>query len=112
MNYNLYGNYIKNNRKKLELSQKELANILNVSEATISKWESDLIKPDLDNIISLSYIFDVKVDEFVNCRYNSNFEVEEKYKILNKISQINDEDSEEKCEFYAQELLYALESFT
>ena len=43
-------------------SQEELAEKLNVSRQSVSKWESGQSKPDLDNIVVLSNIFDVSTD--------------------------------------------------
>ena len=43
-------------------SQEELAEKLNVSRQSVSKWESGQAKPDLDKIIALSDIFDVSTD--------------------------------------------------
>jgi transcriptional regulator with XRE-family HTH domain len=49
-------------RKKLGLSQEELAIKINVSRGVISKWESTQSIPDLDNIIQLSTLFNVSTD--------------------------------------------------
>lgn len=43
-------------------SQEELAEKLNVSRQSVSKWESGQAKPDLDKIIALADIFDVSTD--------------------------------------------------
>lgn len=43
-------------------SQEELAEKLNVSRQSVSKWESGQSKPDLDKIIALADIFDVSTD--------------------------------------------------
>jgi len=52
-------------RKKNNLSQGDLASKLNVSRQSISKWETGQSIPDLKNIIKLSEIFNVTVDEIV-----------------------------------------------
>ncbi|MDX9917965.1 MAG: helix-turn-helix transcriptional regulator [Gudongella sp.] len=49
-------------RKKLGLSQEELAEQLNVSRQSISKWEGAQSIPDMDKIIKLSDIFSVSID--------------------------------------------------
>lgn len=49
-------------RKKLGLSQEELAEKLNVSRQSISKWESAASIPDINKIIELSAIFGVSTD--------------------------------------------------
>ena len=62
---------MKFNEKILELrkgkgySQEELSFKLNVARQTISKWESGSTTPDMDNLIKLSKIFDISVDELI-----------------------------------------------
>ncbi|MEE3394574.1 MAG: helix-turn-helix transcriptional regulator [Candidatus Onthomonas sp.] len=53
---------IVNLRKKLGMSQEELAEQMNVSRQSISKWESAQAVPDLTRIIALSQIFGVTTD--------------------------------------------------
>lgn len=52
-------------RKSKNLSQEQLASELNVSRQTISKWENNIILPDLDNIVLISNFFDISVDELL-----------------------------------------------
>ena len=49
-------------RKKQGLSQSDLADLLNVSRQSVSKWETDEAKPDADKLLSLSKILEVSVD--------------------------------------------------
>ena len=49
-------------RKKQGLSQSDLADLLNVSRQSVSKWETDEAKPDTDKLLSLSKILEVSVD--------------------------------------------------
>ena len=49
-------------RKKNGLSQEELAEKMNVSRQSVSKWESAQSVPDLNKIIMLSEIFGVSTD--------------------------------------------------
>ncbi len=52
-------------RTKNEMSQGDLAEKLDVSRQTISKWENNMSIPELDKIISLSELFGVSVDYIV-----------------------------------------------
>ena len=52
-------------RKKKNLSQEDLASVLNVSRQTISKWETGDSNPDLDKIVPLCNFFDISTDEFL-----------------------------------------------
>ena len=51
-----------NLRKQNGWSQEELAEKLNISRQSVSKWESGTSIPDLDKIIKLSEIFEVSTD--------------------------------------------------
>lgn len=52
-------------RKEKGFSQEELAEKLNVARQTISKWENGTTNPDTNNLIELSKIFGISIDEFV-----------------------------------------------
>lgn len=52
-------------RKQKYISQEELADIMNVSRQSISKWELDQTYPDVDNLVRLAEYFDVSVDFLV-----------------------------------------------
>ena len=52
-------------RTKQGLSQGDLAEHLNVSRQSISKWETGGSTPDLDKLINISQLFGVTLDELV-----------------------------------------------
>ncbi len=56
------GNKLQNLRKERNMSQEDLANLLNISRQAISKWELDQSLPDTANIIAISKIFNVTTD--------------------------------------------------
>lgn len=62
MNFN---EKLKQERKKLNLSQEDLANKINISRQSISKWELGKGYPNLETLIELSEIFDITVDELL-----------------------------------------------
>lgn len=49
-------------RKAKDLTQEQLAEKLDVSRQSISKWESGQATPELEKIIALSAVFDVTTD--------------------------------------------------
>ena len=53
-------------RKQKGLSQEELANRVNVSRQTISKWEVGDSTPDMEKLIALSDLFGISLDELVS----------------------------------------------
>ena len=52
-------------RKQKGFSQEELANRLNVSRQTISKWEVGESTPDMENLVAISELFEISLDELV-----------------------------------------------
>ena len=55
-------------RKQFGLSQEELGQKLSVSRQTISLWEKGQTLPSIDNLIRLKEIFDVSIDEILDCK--------------------------------------------
>ena len=49
-------------RKELNYTQEQLADILGVSRQSISKWESDIAYPETDKLIELGKLFDCSMD--------------------------------------------------
>lgn len=60
-----FNNKLYDLRKKKGLSQEELASRLNVSRQTVSKWEVGESAPDMENLVALSELFGVSLDELV-----------------------------------------------
>ena len=60
-----FHNKLYNLRKQKGLSQEELANRLNVSRQTISKWEVGDSTPDMEKLIAISDMFEMSLDELV-----------------------------------------------
>ena len=60
------GQKIKKLRSDKNLTQKEMADQLNVSFQTVSKWESDLNEPDLSTIRQIAKLFDCSLEYLIN----------------------------------------------
>ena len=60
-----FHNKLYNLRKQKGLSQEELANRLNVSRQTISKWEVGDSTPEMEKLIAISDLFGISLDELV-----------------------------------------------
>lgn len=74
---NHIGEKISIERKKKNLSQKQLANKLNVSNKTISKWECGNGTPDIDALNKMSDIFAITLDELVNSKPDTRIETKD-----------------------------------
>lgn len=53
-------------RKQKLLSQEQLAEKLNVTRQTVSKWELGQSKPDMDKLTAMSKLFNVNIDTLTN----------------------------------------------
>ncbi|MEG6571750.1 helix-turn-helix transcriptional regulator [[Clostridium] cellulosi] len=57
---------LKNARKNAGMSQEALAEKLGVSRQAVTKWETERGIPDIDNLITISNLFGISVDEFLS----------------------------------------------
>ncbi len=64
------GNRLYNLRKEKNISQEELANALDVSRQTISKWETGESTPDFNKICPLCEYFGITSDELLSGKQN------------------------------------------
>lgn len=60
------GSFIQQNRKAKNLTQKDLAEIIGVSDKTISKWENGNGMPDVSSIMPLCEALDITVNELLS----------------------------------------------
>lgn len=58
----MFGDRLKELRKKNNIKQEDLAEKIKVTQNTVSNWECNTAKPDVDTIILLSKIFNVSTD--------------------------------------------------
>ena len=75
----MIGNRIAQLRKLKNLTQKELAEMLNVSDKVVSKWETEKSLPDVETMIKLSKVLDVSISELYDCVGNTNTKKMEDY---------------------------------
>ena len=66
------GSLILELRKEKNMTQKQLADLMNISDKTISKWERGLGCPDISLIPELAQIFGVNIDILLSGEINSN----------------------------------------
>ena len=60
-----FGNRLYELRKQKGLSQEELANRLDVTRQTVSKWELGDSTPDMDKLVALGELYEISLDELV-----------------------------------------------
>ena len=61
---NNFGNMLASRRKELRMTQKELALKLNVSDKTISKWETGMSYPEVTMLSTIAKVLEMNVNEF------------------------------------------------
>lgn len=59
------GKYIAFKRKEQDLTQKQLAEKLNMSDKSVSKWERGICLPDVSVYLELCKILDISINEFL-----------------------------------------------
>lgn len=57
---------LKSIRKQAGMSQEQLAEKLGVSRQAVTKWETNAGIPDIENIMAISALFDISIDELLS----------------------------------------------
>ena len=70
------GIFLKELRKEKGLTQEQLANVLNVSNRTVSRWETGSNMPDISILVEIAGFYDVSIPEII--------QGERKSEIMNK----------------------------
>ena len=69
-------------RKKKGLSQEEVAEKLNVTRQSVSKWETDESKPDFDKIVPICELYEISTNELLSGTKEE--KEEEEVQVINK----------------------------
>lgn len=75
---------LKKIRKDNNLSQEQLAEKLNVSRQSVSKWESGQSYPEMDKVIQICNLFNLNINELINENISEVNEVKESQNRTNK----------------------------
>ncbi|MDE6047819.1 MAG: helix-turn-helix domain-containing protein, partial [Anaeroplasmataceae bacterium] len=70
------GKRIQDARKKINITQEQLADSLEVTRQSVSRWESDIVYPDMANLVKLSNILEVSIDYLL--KNETNLDTEKK----------------------------------
>ena len=69
MNNQSMGDMISTLRKEKGMTQKDLADRLNITDKAVSKWERNLAFPDTATIPELAEILGISVEELMNAKF-------------------------------------------
>ena len=62
----MLGDKIKSYSESKKMTQNEVADIIGVSSATISKYEKGTLEPNIESLKKLSELFEISVDDLIN----------------------------------------------
>lgn len=65
------GEKLQSLRKQNNYTQEELADIMNVSRQSVSRWESDIAFPETEKLITLSKLYKCSIDYLLNSECNN-----------------------------------------
>ena len=83
-----FGDNLKLIRKSKKMSQEELAEKVNVSRQSVSKWETGEAYPEMNNILELCKIFNCKINDLVHEDMSDISSLDEE--IVMKVAKLNE----------------------
>ena len=81
------GAFLKTLRKEKKYTQEELAEYLNVSNRTVSRWETGTNLPDIDLLVQLSDFYGVDVRELIDGERKSEQKTKESQDSIKKVAE-------------------------
>lgn len=90
------GAFLKELRKEKQLTQEQLAEILGVTNRSISRWENGVNMPDFDLVIEIANYYDVSIEEILDGERKNEMVDKKTEQMLLKVA---DYESEEKQRF-------------
>ena len=94
INKQQFGAFVAALRKEKGYTQKELADLLYISNKAVSKWETGVSIPDVSMLIPLSDALEVSVTELLQCRRNAApMEAEQVKKLVKTVISYSEEHS-------------------
>lgn len=82
----VFGEKLRNHRKKLGMTQEEVAEKIGVSPQAVSKWEAGDCLPDCFNLKAISEIYNISTDLLLETETNGDIDA-----VANKIEQLGTE---------------------
>ncbi|MBQ8670075.1 MAG: helix-turn-helix transcriptional regulator [Oscillospiraceae bacterium] len=86
------GEFIRELRKENGLTQEQLAEQLNVSRRTVSRWETGNNLPDLDVLIEMADCYDIELRELLDGERKSEEKPLKLEETVRKVAQYSNED--------------------
>ena len=98
MNVLSFGSKLKALRLEHNMTQSQLAKKINLSKANVSKYEADLVEPNLDTLAMISGLFDVSINYLLGL--SDNQPIPEKIQsLINSYSDLNEDEIKKVIEY-------------
>lgn len=88
------GKFLKELRKKKGITQEQFAEMLGVSNRSVSRWENGVTMPDFDLLIQMAKYYDVEIGEILDGERKSEYMDKQAEETLLKIADYNNTDKE------------------
>ncbi|MCR5585213.1 MAG: helix-turn-helix domain-containing protein [Lachnospiraceae bacterium] len=98
-----FGSFVAERRKEKKLTQKEIADMLRISDKAVSKWERGLSYPDITMLEPLADILSVSLTELVEGRImeiEDKIEKKEVDEMLRQAMDLNNEKLEKEAKYH------------
>lgn len=93
-----FGSKLKALRLEHNMTQAELAKKINLSKANVSKYEADLVEPNLDTLAMISGLFDVSINYLLGL--SDNQPIPEKIQsLISSYSDLNEDEIKKVIEY-------------
>lgn len=103
------GLLIRELRKEKAMTQKELADLLNITDRAVSKWERGLCAPDIALLEPLAKIFDVTISELIaGERINPEKPVRQNEKSIIEVINYSERELEQKTSAFKRKSIIAI----
>ena len=90
------GQFLQTLRKEKELTQEQLAERFNVSNRTVSRWETGSNMPDISVLVELAEFYQVDIKEIIDGERKSETMNEETKETLVKVAEYTNEDKKQQ----------------
>ena len=90
------GSFLKELRKEQNLTQEQLAEKFNVSNRSVSRWETGSNMPDLSILVELAEFYSVDIKEIIDGERKSEIMKEKTKETLLKVAEYTEKDKQEQ----------------
>ena len=79
------GERLKQARKQRKLTQPDVARLTGINYKTLSNWETDFYRPNVDELKKLALLYNVSIDFLMEMPYNNKNKLSPIFTLINEI---------------------------